>query len=105
MLRSAALLFVLGIALGLWLGFDPQAHAQVVRFWDQMRAAYASLQTKTSVTIHNSTAGTKTSQPAGSSTTTTSNVWKQLSSIFTSLWNSLHGLWLEISTKLKLNRT
>lgn len=32
------LLVVVGLAVGLWLGFNPQAHQQIVQSWNQDRA-------------------------------------------------------------------
>jgi hypothetical protein len=39
-----AVLFILaGLAVGLWLGFNPAAHRQVVRMWERANAGQASV--------------------------------------------------------------
>ncbi len=37
--KSAVLLLLIGLAVGLWLGFNPATHRDLVRWWDRTTAA------------------------------------------------------------------
>ncbi len=39
--KSAVLLLLAGLALGLWLGFNPTTHRDLVRWWDRTTASQA----------------------------------------------------------------
>ncbi len=39
--RSALLLLLVGLAVGLWLGFNPTTHRDLVRWWDRTTAGQA----------------------------------------------------------------
>ncbi len=106
MAKSAVLLLVVGFALGLWLGFNPQAHKQVVEDWNHGRAVLANLQAQVTGTTHGATAQANTPEPASSKpgAQPTSVVWRQLSSMLTTLWNSLQHIWLQIRSSLNLKR-
>lgn len=104
MSKSATILLVaIALAVGLWLGFNPRAHAQTVQSWDHARAAFVQataslrLAPKTAV-MPRATTTTKPiiAQPSASA------AWKQISTAFESLVSSLQRLWLSISAKVKI---
>jgi hypothetical protein len=37
--KSALLLILVGLVVGLWLGFNPTTHRELVRWWDRTTAA------------------------------------------------------------------
>ena len=51
MFRSAVLLLIVGLAVGLWLGFNPQAHQQTIQKWDSVKSAYLKFMTDATAKI------------------------------------------------------
>ncbi len=39
--KSAVLLVLIGLAVGLWLGFNPTTHRELVRWWEHTTASQA----------------------------------------------------------------
>jgi hypothetical protein len=103
MFRTAVFLLFLGLALGLWLGFNPRAHSEMVRSWDQMRAAYVRFKDSASLAIHNWSAGSKASQPSGSSSL--DSAWKQLSADLAAVWHSVENLWSQVTARWNINKS
>ncbi len=118
MAKSAIFLLVVGFALGLWIGFNPQLHKQAVTSWDHTRAFFANLQTQVSSASHGisfqsnvkvqSNPQTQSSPQAqsksGPGMQTVNVMWRQVSSILATLWNSLQHLWLQIRASLGLKK-
>ena len=111
MARSAVLFLILGLAVGLWLGFTPQAHQQTIQKWDSVKSAYLKIKAESPVKIQglnsNSTSSVQTSsrskaapqsQPAGSS------AWKQITTAFETIWNSVQRFWVNITAKINTTR-
>ncbi len=98
---APVLLVVVGLAVGLWLGFNPRAHQQVVQSWDQARVAFvhatASLHLSPKVGL---TAKTTTHVQPITAPPSATNAWRQISTAFESLVTSLQRLWLNISAKI-----
>ena len=99
MFKFTMLLFLLGIALGLWLGFDPQAHGKVVQNWDHTKVFFVRLETNFSNTIHAWTMRTKAQAQVGQkivsniSTRPFTTAWQQfVSASRTFLQSKLAGL-------------
>lgn len=40
MFKTFAVLFVLGLGLGVWLGFNPQAHEKTIKSWDDTKTFF-----------------------------------------------------------------
>jgi hypothetical protein len=107
MAKSAVLLLIVGLAFGLWLGFNPQAHAQTIKNWDQAKASYIQIKAKATTQIHQwdtkvSAVGKSSpkAEPASQSRPDTSAAWKQISTAFESLWNSIQRIWSNITAKI-----
>ena len=49
--KLAALLLIAGLALGLWLGFNPTTHKDLIKFWDRARTSPAQAQRGTAVDL------------------------------------------------------
>jgi len=100
MFKSTVLLFVLGIALGLWLGFNPQAHGKVVQNWDHTKVFFVRLETNFSTTIHAWTMQTKAQAQAGQktvsniSTRSLTTAWQQFVSAGGTFLQSMQRIWL-----------
>ncbi len=95
------ILLVVGLAVGLWLGFNPHAHQQVVQDWNHIRLAFvhaeASLHLPRGVGI---AAKTPTrAQPTVAAPSATA-AWRQISTEFQVLVNGLQRLWLQISARI-----
>lgn len=124
MVKSAVLLLVLGLAAGLWLGFNPQAHQQTIQKWDSVKSEYLrimagvnlktqglnSTQATSSVQTHSksrsksapATASQPQSQPVIS--TDWNQISTQVSTAFETAWNSVQGFWANISAKISTAR-
>jgi hypothetical protein len=107
MFRLAGLLLILGLALGLWIGFDPQEHQKAVQAWSEAKASFVNIQTQVSLKFHEwaaeSNPGTQT--VSVSVTKPIAEFWRQLSSILVNLWNSIVTIWLRIIHGLKLHKS
>jgi hypothetical protein len=109
MFKSAGLLLLLlGLAVGLWLGFNPQAHAKVVQSWNNTKTSFVRLETNFSTTISawtvRSKAQAQTGQKSVSGTTTKSfsTVWRQIVSAWDNLLASLQGVWHRMVANINL---
>lgn len=105
MLKSAGLLLFVGLAIGLWLGFNPQAHQKVVQNWNEAKAATLSFQSQISTKFKDWTAlwNPKSSGKVSVSVSKPiSTAWRQLGSIFNVFWSSLHKLWLSLTSGLQI---
>ncbi len=94
------LLVVAGLAVGLWLGFNPHAHQQVVQDWNRARVAF--VHAEASLHLGSKTAlAPKTTrvEPITTSPSATA-AWKQITTAFESLVNSLQRWWQSISTRI-----
>lgn len=107
MSRSAGLLLVLGLAFGLWVGFNPQAHRQAVQTWEEAKADYVHFQSQAAVKVGDWTSNvgentqvqvnSKPAQPL-----TSSPAWKQLSSALDAFWNSVQRMWTRLTAGVTL---
>jgi hypothetical protein len=104
MFRLAGLLLILGLALGLWVGFDAQEHQKVLQTWSKAKASLVNIQTQVSVKLHKSSAelnpGTQTKSISLPKPIVV--FWRELSLIIVSIWNTIVNLWLRLISALKL---
>ncbi len=108
MLKYAGLLLILGLAVGLWLGFNPQAHKQTLQTWDQTKAAFLQIKTETTAKLHDwnsHTASWLKSSPKAETKpqakpSSPSSAWKQITTAFEAFWNSMQRIWTNITAKL-----
>ena len=95
MTRSSALLIVLAFAFGLWLGFDPEAHAITERTWEQIKTAFADL-------VEQAAAETQepVSQEPGIPNTgeepRPNETLDQISAALRDLWESIKAFWRDL---------
>src|SRR5512143_3505758 len=94
---TGVLLLLVGLAVGLWLGFNPKAHQETVRDWNQATASVAHLRLT-------APAKQKASQPSGFKVpsisvpkVSTSAAWKQVSTAFEMLLHSVERLWVRVT--------
>ena len=100
-LAGAVLLVLLGLGVGLWLGFDPQARAMVQENTAQASKSFALVRSDVSaqvkaLTSPDSTSGTQVKQkPSGSSGVSLNLNVQQV-------WNEARQLWLSFISKFRL---
>ncbi len=110
MRMSGLLLLVVGLAIGLYLGFNPTTHRDLVRWWDRETATSRSErggQTGFSIGQFNSglarslrTSPKPLAQPgAQTSTVPTSN---QIGTELHAFWLALERIWLNLLIELHL---
>ncbi len=102
MAKSAVLLLAIGLAAGLWLGFNPQAHAQTIKSWDQAKASYVQFKAQASTQIRQlDTEVSAEGKSSPSAEPDASATWKQISTAFESFWNSVQKIWSNITAKIE----
>ena len=117
MTRSTVLLLIVGLAIGLWLGFNPQAHQQTVQQWDSIKSSFLKFKTGASSNLPslNTTSTTQTSskskskfasqpqqtaQHTSTQQPTPSFDWKPITTALAPIWNSLQSIWASIMAKI-----
>jgi hypothetical protein len=106
-MRYTILFLLVGLAIGLWLGFNPAAHRDVVRWWDRtnsretpsaMPSALNSRQLDRSLSrLLRSTPRSQTATPTERSTVPTGT---QISTELQAFWNALQRIWLDILARI-----
>ena len=99
---KAGLLLLLGIAIGLWFGFNPQARQKLLENWGQAKSAYLRVQAQVKTKFNGvalQLSSTKQGAP-GSVPKWINTAWRQLTSIFNAIWISARRLWLSISSNI-----
>lgn len=103
-----AVLFVLaGLAVGLWLGFNPAAHREVVRLWSSATASAATNgrrgETTTTFSLRSLDArvarffrSTPSAEVTPKSQPGTANILTQISTLFQDIWHALQRIWLSL---------
>lgn len=100
-LAGAVLLVLLGLGVGLWLGFDPQARAMVQENATQASKSFALVRSDVSAQVNaltapDSGAGMQVKQePSGSSGISLNLNVQQV-------WNEARQLWLSFISKFRL---
>lgn len=106
MSRSAGLLLILGLALGLWVGFNPQAHQQAVQSWDRAKSSYVSFQSQAGVKVQKWTSNLDAHARVNSGPAqpvTTSKTLKEASSALDTFWNSVQRMWSNLTAQISPN--
>jgi hypothetical protein len=111
MFRSAVLLLVVGLAVGLWLGFNPQAHQQTIQKWDSVKSAYLKFMSDANMKVQGLNSHISTSlqtNPGSKSVTpsqpTATEAWKQITTAFDSFWTSMQRFFANVTAKIKSSR-
>jgi hypothetical protein len=111
MAKSAVFLLIIGLAAGLWLGFNPQAHQQTVQKWDSIKSAAVKLMAESNVKIQGVNSHVTTSlqnSPRLKSTPQSqpdiSLAWKQVSNAFQAAWISMQRFLANVTAKINTTR-
>lgn len=106
--KTAVILLFVGLAAGLWLGFNPTTHKALVRWWDRETASQARAQPHSVLSLRQLDAGVSRlfrSAPkprtAPKSETPTLLAWNQIVAAFQAFWHALEKIWLSFVGKLK----
>jgi hypothetical protein len=111
MVKSAVLLLAIGLAVGLWLGFNPQAHQQTVQKWDSVKSTTMKFIADSNVKIQGVNSHVTTSlqnspklRATPQSQPNASLAWKQVTTAFESVWNSMQRFFANITAKINTSR-
>ncbi len=113
--KSAVLLLLIGLAVGLWLGFNPATHRDLVRWWDRTTAAQARNHTTAtpsaaislrqldrSISRWFRTAARPQSSPPEKSSP--SPTWSQVVGTLQAFWHALEQVWVRFLLSLGIKR-
>ncbi len=104
MQKYGLLLLIAGLAIGLWLGFNPAAHREVVRLWreatvSQARGKPTSAQLsirRLDTQIARLFRTTPRAQVTTRSQPNTVPGWSQIVAMLQAFWHALQRIWLSI---------
>lgn len=111
--RSAVLLVLIGLVVGLWLGFNPSTHRALVRWWDhtsmgQARAAETQTGTvdlrqldRRITRWFRTEARPQSTPPASKNPVPTGN---EISSTLQAFWHALEQIWVRLLLNLGIKR-
>ena len=94
-LAVASLLIVVGLGLGLWLGFDPQARAAVEVGWSQANDSLVEVQDSPRLKIESAGADSADQRLEPS-------LWIQISEGLSGFWQSAQQLMFSLTARLKV---
>ena len=103
-LTVAGLLLVTGLTIGLWLGFNPKTHQQILQNWNHATAAVAHVGLAAIPKVHTLQAPAAVAKPLSQPKISTSAAWKQISVAFETLWNSVQHLWHTVTARIRITR-
>ncbi len=103
-MAGTVLLVIAGLAVGLWLGFNPRAHQEVIHSWDQAQTAIAHMKFNSTANVRVAQPPTARTKPSSTPPATVSITWKQVTTAFDDLWLSMQRLWLNVSARIGLTR-
>ncbi len=106
--RIAVLFVLAGLAVGLWLGFNPSTHRELVRLWDNATVSQARTRRTTTVfslrQLDQSVARLFRSTPRAGVTPrtepSTSTAWNQFVALLQSFWHALERIWASLTAKV-----
>lgn len=104
MFKSASILVLLAFALGLWIGFNPQAHASAQKAWEQGKTSLAKLEVQIKTGINQTPGGTgeKSTPPsAPPRSSETPDLAQQVQTALKQLAVSLEQIWNELITRAR----
>lgn len=103
-LAAAGLMLIVGLAIGLWLGFNPTAHKETERTWNQARTSIVGLESQAGVKTPKARTTITTSKPAPDVKPIATDAWKQITTAFNTLLASVERLWTNISARISTTR-
>lgn len=103
-MRSSLLLVILAFAFGLWLGFNPEAHAKTEQTWKDVKTAFTEFVVKTSkdmntpkpVTSPNTSAPARDKASNPDQSSKSNHILDQISVALRDLWEALKTLWKDL---------
>lgn len=99
MYRSASLLIVLAFALGLWIGFNPDARAGAEKTWAEVKVAAADLELRFNEAIGRISTNDEAPPPA--KPPETSNVANDVEAALKQFAAALEHLWDEFLARVR----
>jgi len=108
MFKSAGLLLgIAGLALGLWIGFNPQMHRGALQRVHEVRAAYLETKTDATLQIHEWTSWISSDARIGSKGAVSGSPgssWTRISASLSRFWGSVESFWARITAQARLSR-
>lgn len=100
------LLVAAGLAVGLWLGFNPHTHQQIVQNWNHARTALVQMTAKVHLASvpAGSTKINLTTHVQAPTAPSASAAWRQIPTAFESLVSSLQRLWVNVTARISNSR-
>ncbi len=107
-MRFALLFLLIGLAVGLWLGFNPDTHRELVRWWDrtERNGTAAAVPGIVNTRQLSRKAGrllqsAPRPQPAPQSQPSVVPTNPQISAELQTFWNALQRMWLQFVASLR----
>lgn len=109
MFRSAGFLLLIGLAIGLFLGFNPQAHQATIQKWDSLHSSYLKFMSNATAKAQGLNSHITSTTQTGSRTTGQPQIsvpssWKQVSAVFENLWESVQRFFANVTAKINSAR-
>ena len=109
MFRSAGFLLIIGLAIGLFLGFNPQAHQATIQKWDSARSSYLKFMANATAKVQGLNSHITSTAQSGSRVTnqpqtSVSSSWNQVSTAFENLWASVQKFFANVTAKINSAR-
>ncbi|HEY5983963.1 MAG TPA: hypothetical protein VIU38_10860 [Anaerolineales bacterium] len=99
---TAVLLVALGLGVGLWLGFNPQAHAAVQESWTRTSESLVKVQTDLSLKLVGPTEGAAPKQQDSGQAPSGDTASTQVSVALQQFWKATQQLWLNLMARLNI---
>jgi hypothetical protein len=108
MFKSAGLLLgIAGLALGLWIGYNPQMHREALQHVHEVRAAYLEMKTDATLQIQKSTSWISSGVHIVSKGPDSGSRGSSLTRITAGLsrfWDSVRSFWARVTAQARLSR-
>ena len=100
-LNGLVVALVLGLAAGLWLGFNPQAHKQVLQDFNGAKTAVAHIGFASTTKAHAAAPAPTAPKSVLQLSPTATVAWRQITTAFESLWTSMQQIWLRATARIR----
>jgi hypothetical protein len=109
--KFTPLLVLAGLAVGLWLGFNPTTHKELMRLWDSGIATQAYSQPRTLANLRQLDRrvslflrSSPTTEASPRSERTAAPTWAKISAAFQGFWRALQEIWLRLTAKIGVGK-
>ncbi len=96
---APVVLVIAGLAVGLWLGFNPRVHQQIVQDWNHARTALVHMTAQLRLSPAR-TSSTRTVTTPHVQVPSLSTIWKDITTAFDSLTRSLQRAWTSVTARI-----